>query len=534
MDKVIGLRGKSPTSFCSAFMISVLIVSVLCSVQGFQVTQTKTQTQQLVPPPPSAPHWTYKFDHLAGRAAVSEDGSTIVDISHCKIYVFSRQSNSTIWTYEVPSSILSVAISANGSTIVVCTGGGLDNRVLVFGRQSNMTIWTYKAGSSVLSVDVSADGNTIVAGSISHGIHVFSRQNNATIRVYYVDRSCWVSVSADGSTIVGQGDDSIYVFGEEANTTMWTYTCGESLLNVAVSASGNTIVAGCRESLFDNYFRVFGRSNNATLWSYGSGSNEFCGVAVSSDGATIGASCLDHHVRVFGRASNATLVDYDAGAAITYAFALSSDASTIAWAYSKGLFSYSKGFGLLWSYSLVTVAVFPMVWVSGDGSLTVCSNDYTIRVFDYDVTPPVLGTPGVSPSSPVGGQHVDISVSVTDNVAVSTVALHYWNSSSGSWSCAEMSLTGVAYNASMGPFSSGDVISYYVTAEDSSGNTAGSPANAPLSYYTIMVGTPQPPSGGESVPAGIESTSVLLGAGLGAAIAIIIFFALLWEKKRRR
>nr|MDO8135048.1 WD40 repeat domain-containing protein [Candidatus Njordarchaeum guaymaensis] len=531
------MRGKNKSiSLASTFFILAIIAFSICSVQHFQTARPTTQTPQLIPPPPSAPLWTYTTGGYVRAVAVSEDGSTIVAGSYDnKIYVFGRQSNATMWTYKTSSDIYNVAVSANGSTIVAGAAGP-DNTIRVFGKQSNTTIWTYRTGSIVWSVAVSADGNTIAAGSADRMIRVFSRQDNATIWAYYADPMFSVAVSADGNTIVGGDDDRIYVFGRKDNTTMWTYKSGYNLFDVAVSANGNTVVAGCKDSTYDNYVRVFSRQSNTTLWNFGAGTNEFFDVAVSSDGTTIGAGCYDHHLRVFERTSNASLVDYDTGRAILRSLSVSSDGSTIACGSGPTALSYSKSYGPLWSYvvpSDIGSTSGESVAISGDGSVGVygCS-DNKLYVFQYDTTPPVLGSPSVFPSSPVGGQNVNVSVSVTDNVEISGVYLYYWNISSSSWSSVAMSHTGAAYKATVGPFSSGEVVSYYVAARDTSGNTAGSPADAPLSYYTITIGTP--PLEETATPEGIQWTSVVIGAGLGVIIAMIVSLAAMRGKRSGR
>jgi hypothetical protein len=198
---------------------------------------------------------------------------------------------------------------------------------------------------------------------------------------------------------------------------------------------------------------------------------------------------------------------------------------------SPKAYLFSKSLGLLWSYDVggsISGNIGSAVGISGDGPLIAYGcDDNKLYVFQYDTTPPVLGTASVTPSSPVGGQSIDVSTSVTDNVEVSSVTLYYRDASSASWSSVAMSLTGSVYRANIGSFSKGSIIAYYVTAEDASGNTASTPADAPLSYHTLTVGEPP------AAP-GVDWTSVLIGAVLGAFIAIIASSVLLRGKKGRR
>jgi WD40 repeat protein len=530
------VRGKSKSiSLASTLLILTVMTFSICCAQGIQATPPSTHPQMLIPPPPSTPYWTYKTGASVRTVAISTDGKMVVAGSNDKyIYVFGRSSNTTLWTYKTDNVIRSVAVSDNGSTIVA---GSWDDKVYAFDRSSNTTLWTYKTGAYLDFVAISADGNTIVAGSEDHSIYVFGRSSNTTLWTYKTgDWVGGVAVSADGNTIVaGSEDDSFYVFGRSSNTTLWTYKTSYRVYGAAVSSDGNTIVAGDAGGA-NTHIYVFGRSSNTTLWTYKTASDVY-GVTVSRDGTTIAAGSWDRYLRVFGRSSNTTLIEYNTGQRINRATAISSDGSTIAcgdddWIDANSqVFLFSKTAGLLWDYTTGTgIGGAPQesasaAAISSDGSLSAYGgNDGTVFVFQYDMVPPVLGSPSVSPSSPVGGQNVNVSVSATDNVGVSTVTVYYRDASAGSWSSAVMSPAGSVYTARIGPFASGVTIYYYVTAVDTSGNIVNSPVDAPVGYHTFAVG---------SAP-GIQWTSVLIGAALGAVIAIVVCFVLLRGKKGGR
>jgi WD40 repeat protein len=466
--------------------------------------------------------------------SVSEDGATIVaGFGDGKINVYGRQSNTSIWGYNTGIGVLSIGVSANGSTIVA---GGSDGKIHVFGRQSNATIWNYNTGAIVLSVGVSADGSTIVAGGNDGRIRVFGRQSNATIWTYNTANVVEsVAVSADGNTIVGGGDDyGIHVFGRQSNKTIWNFiTPGFYLVrSVSVSADGDTIAAGAQ----DGYLRVFGRNTNTTLWYYKT-TGIVWGVTVSRDGTTVAAGGSDGFLKVFAHASNATLLNFNTGGFITNVVAMSSDGSTISCGNQMLVGSraslFSKTLGLLWDYSLpnaVASAYGPNAAISGDGTLIAFGgSDGKLYVFQYDWVAPVLGTPSIAPPSPVGGQSVTISVSATDNLAVSAVTLYYWNAAAGSWSSVAMTLAGAVYKATVGPFSSGDNVGYYISATDTSGNIASSPADAPLSYHTFTVASSSP-----GAPVSESMINVLIGVGLGAVIVMVASLVMTRGKKSRK
>jgi len=524
------LRTKNRSISMSAFLVLAVILFGLASIQNPQVRQPLSPPRSLlIPPPPSAPYWSYKTGGDVQAVAVSQDGGTVVAGSYNgKIYLFGRQDNTTLWTYKFAlGAIDGVAVSDNGSTIVA---GGSDGYIRAFGRESNTTIWAYKASASINSVAISADGNTIVAGGDNHYVYVFGRQNNATIWNYNTTfRVRSVAVSADGSTIVS-GDEHYWpfpsygyvrVFGRQTNTTLWTYKAG-IIEGVAVSANGSTIVAGSDDFIF----YVFGRQSNTTIWTYKT-SNPAEGVDVSADGNTIAAGSRDGNLTVFARASNATLINYETNSLLYNTVAVSSDGSTIACGgWGSATYSlyprawlFSKNLGLLWNYNVagnISDSIWgPAVGISGDGTLIAYGSDNgKIFAFQYDYTPPVLGLPSASPLSPVGGQSIDISISVTDNVGVKLVNLNYKTSDSGYWSSAQMVLSGDIYTATIGPFTSGANVTYYISASDSSDNVASSP------NYAITIGQ------------GIEPVLIIIAVISVVAIVVILSIVILMRRAR--
>jgi hypothetical protein len=92
-----------------------------------------------------------------------------------------------------------------------------------------------------------------------------------------------------------------------------------------------------------------------------------------------------------------------------------------------------------------------------------------------------------------------------------------------------MTLAGAVYKATVGPFSSGDNVGYYISATDTSGNTASLPADAPLSYYTFTAG-----ASSEGALVSQNMISVLIGVALGAVIVLVASFVMMRGKKSRR
>ena len=524
----------------SALLILAVFALGVFNVQGYQATQPGFASKY-VPPAPTAPYWFYRTHGSVEAVAVSRDGATVVAGSSYpdhKVYVFGRQTNTTLWTYNFNAGdITAVAASDNGSTIVA---GGYQY-VRVFGRQSNATIWTYKTSSEINSVAISGDGNTTAAGGDDGNIYVFGGQSNTTIWTYNTNARIYsVAVSADGSTIVS-GDGSSYghvrAFGRQSNATLWTYKAGSYIQRVAVSANGSTVVAGS----FDFRVYVFGRQSNTTIWTYRMANPADC-VSVSADGNTIAAGCMTGNLTVFARAGNTTLINYNTNSEVFSAVAASSDGSTIAcggWgrpihgSYPRARL-FSRNLGLLWSYNVggnISTSIWgPAAGISGDGTLAAYGSDNDmISVFQYDYIPPVLGSPTVSPSTPLAGEPISISISVTDNHIVSFVALYYKVNGAGSWSEFATTHAGAIYTGTIGPFSYGDNVTYYFNATDGY-SSAVSPSNAPLSCYSFLVGQASSGGGGE----GTGPLSIIILASVVGVVVIVSIVILIQRGKTSR
>jgi hypothetical protein len=456
---------------------------------------------------------------------VSADGNTIVAVGRydAEIHVFGKYSSTPILNYTSGGGKMSLAVSANGNTTVVGTSSG---SVQVFNRTSSTAEWEinlYPAGA-VDCVAISADGSTIVAAGENGLVFAFDRHSSIPLWKYnesaYSHSFCQtfsVAVSENGSTIVagfeGSPSHDVCVFGRSSNATIWTYKKATAWV-VAVSDDGNTIAAG-----IDRNVTVFARQSNATQWTYGTGGS-VQSVAVSSDGTTIAEGGADKFIRVFNRSSSTPVSMNNTGGTLTHAVAVSSDGAFIACGTTNlnRTYLYQKTPGQpIWNYT-VGKGVGTLPWwglavaISGDGSVAAYgSDDNKLYVLLYDAVPPVIGSPGISPSSPVGHQKINVSVTVTDNFEVSSVRLYYRNASSNPWNSVAMSSTGAAYNATMGLFQAGANVEYYINATDTSANFACSPTNAPTNCHTITVGQPLvlgSPSVAPSSPVGGQRVNI--------------------------
>lgn len=229
------------------------------------------------------PNWTHSTigPEYIRPIAISYDGTTIVEGASNMVRLFDSANNESIWSYDTTSTVLSCAISYNGSTVAVGTDSGY---VYIFGRDSNETIWTAMCSAQIYSLDVSNDGEKIALGDLSGRVYLFEKSSNQSIWEHYSGYAISsLSISNDGSTIsIANTNYSIFTFGSSNNSTLWEYKASDLVGTVTVCRNGSTIVAATQEGLF-----VFQRNSNETVWSY---SESFDRADISADGTTIAAT----------------------------------------------------------------------------------------------------------------------------------------------------------------------------------------------------------------------------------------------------
>ncbi len=306
----------------------------------------------------------YKGASYQGSAvAVSADGNTTVvggDVDDNYLgaaWIYIRNGNTWIqqgsklvgtgYTGKAGQQGASVAISADGNTVIVGAPHDSVNVGAAWVYTRNGTIWTQQGNKLVgkghtgaclqgVSVALSADGNTAMIGGPQDGndhgaVWVFTRSGNLWTQqgnkfsgaggAGIADQGRSVSLSADGSTaIVGGYYDNNYIGAAwvfTRNGNVWTQQ-GSKLVgtintanpyqvqgtSVALSADGNTAIVG-GTSNSDYFGGAWIYTRNGTSWTQQGpqlslqlqGAWEGMSVSLSADGNTalIGGHVLDKY-----------------------------------------------------------------------------------------------------------------------------------------------------------------------------------------------------------------------------------------------
>ncbi len=126
---------------------------------------------------------------------ISADGEYIVVGSwHGEVYLFDKDSSTSLWSYTTADRVRSVSISADGEYIVVGCG---DRTGYLFSKNNPVPTWSFRTGGDGPLVSISEDGEYIVAGDgAGYGGEVFLFSTNPTSEI--------VDSGEDEETLAGQ------------------------------------------------------------------------------------------------------------------------------------------------------------------------------------------------------------------------------------------------------------------------------------------------------------------------------------------
>ena len=204
------------------------------------------------------------------------------------IYLFSKDSNNPIWSYEAKGDVHGLSISPDGNYIAAgahCP----DRRAYLFSKDSNIPLISYVSSedSPVWTADVSNNGNVVYgldgAGikGMQSNLFLMSSGGSKPFREYFV--SGWVrsvSIADNGNfAAAGSGGGYVYFIDVTLEQELWKYNIGKRVGSVSMSRDSKYIAAGSK----DKSLYLFSAENSNPLWSSSLG--EWVNtVAISGDG----------------------------------------------------------------------------------------------------------------------------------------------------------------------------------------------------------------------------------------------------------
>ena len=265
-----------------------------------------------------------------GWVDISADGGSIAGGCRGSLTLFSGDGKS-VWTSKYASGVYAVSISADGEYLAI--GTSFSDELIFFSKKSNRPLWKYHATSDVHGLSVSSDGSLVAAGSHSPEeiAYLFSKESNLPLTKHKTspDAPVWTAaMSRDGRYSVYGLDSadtytSIFLFSNDKNTPLKTWTTDWWVRSVDISSNGKYIVAGSG----DHNVYLIDRDNDEPLWKFEAG-ERVGSVSISQDGNYIAAGSKDKKVYLFSKESNVPLWGYKADSWVD-AVAVSADGSYI-------------------------------------------------------------------------------------------------------------------------------------------------------------------------------------------------------------
>ncbi|MDC0197157.1 DUF2341 domain-containing protein, partial [Marine Group III euryarchaeote] len=216
-------------------------------------------------------------------------------------YVFTKNNNTPLWTYDVDSWVTAVAISADGKYVVV---GGKNDAILLFDYDDNTPLWeSSDLTQQVIDIVTSDDGKYIAVGTKATGqgkLFLFDKSSSSPLWSDNMGVVSSVAISSNGSRIATASEDYyIYLHSKTSADYLWKYQTGSKAKSVSISSDGTSIAAGSQ----DSKVYLFSSSTRIPLWSHNIGGGA-TSVKITSDGKYIVAGGMSETVYFFDRSSN--------------------------------------------------------------------------------------------------------------------------------------------------------------------------------------------------------------------------------------
>lgn len=250
--------------------------------------------------------WKYQAGSGVASVAISADGETVLAGTLGKQAVCLDGAGRLRWQAPVGNQAWRAGLSHDGRRAVIGTGStrfwDMEGRGLFFFEGDGSLLWKEDLRASVWGMSLSANGEVLAAGTSSRQLLVFDRQGH---RLWQQDVPgagwyAWVwctALSANGEVVVaGAADNRLRILNRGGKLLAEHSTHGE-VFAVAISADGRTIAAG------DNERHVYLLDQAGALLWKDQRSDKIWAVALSDDGeqVLIGAGEKEGHLLSFDR-----------------------------------------------------------------------------------------------------------------------------------------------------------------------------------------------------------------------------------------
>ncbi len=321
------------------------------------------------------------------------------------------------WKYQTGGTVVSVGVSADGNYTVAGTSTG---SVFLLNGEGSL-LWSHNFTVNVECVAISGDGSLIVVGireyrSGEPDICLFDNLGNIIWQKDLVEGSwpCDVAISPDAKYIVTGDTDNLVYFYDINGNLVWNYTAAGRIGAVSTSSGGEYTAAGS----WDDTLYFFNKSGSL-LWSKPFEYNVDA-VSISPEGDYVAAGCPTV-ADLFLFANNGSLLLQTPFYISIRAVSVSANANRIAVADYKNITVIDRMANVICereaSYSLEDVAI------TSDGKYFAFGWDD--NVYFFEALPPSEIQCGVSPSTIFLGSSVTINGSVQPQLSGEQIRLEY-------------------------------------------------------------------------------------------------------------
>lgn len=342
------------------------------------------------------PLWNYFVGEPIEDIAISADGTSIILFDENGNLTSLDQSLNLNWNYQFPQSpynaknIGSVAISNDGSTIVASClqEHEYGNMAVRCFNQNGDVLWSlthygdFDRSGILSSVSVSQDGQLItLIGMMDYEKDFFLYNREGTqLWAEESQNPTEIKISGDGNFVLISDNSEPwreYPYGQlhlfsKQKTLLWSESQDEHYTSIAISHDGSIIAAGCE----DNKIHVFNQTGTK-MFDYSTLVGTELFVDVSADGSTIALGSNNEKIVLFSQ-NGTKLWDYQTSSPVL-SVSLSADGSFLAAGCADGMaYHFSKNGSLLWSYKTGDSA---LVSLSNDGQyLAIGSDDSNVYI----------------------------------------------------------------------------------------------------------------------------------------------------------
>lgn len=346
----------------------------------------------------------------------------LIVVEFTRVFVVPTVFGGGFWKYKAAGEVHGVDVSADGNFTVAGTGG----RTIYLFAGNGSLLWTYSFGASVECVAISENGSRIVVGihefySGRPDTYLFDNHGSVLWQKDLVTGS-WptdVDISPDARYIAeGDVDDFAY-FYDINGTPVWKYKTGGWVSVISTCMDGQYVAVGSQ----DNILYFFDKAGNQ-LWNRTFGFNVEA-VSISPEGEYVAASTsIEEDFFLFDKAGNVVFqTQFELG---VEAVSVSANAERIAvaWGYRDKVVIMNKTASIVWERSMGNAP--NDVAITADGRFVAfCFSDY---VCYYETLPPSEIEFEILPKSPMViavGESVTVNGSVTPKVSGAQVTLEY-------------------------------------------------------------------------------------------------------------